>query len=284
MVIFRQILRVRLKYILIAVIVCGTMSLFKIQKFTYTPRNTENYPILIWWTPFIFENKKLISCEDRYTCVVTKNRSLEFDVAAYLFYGSNFKEDDLPLPKKNIPWAIFHEESPKNLPFFLYEEGQHLFNITSTFSRDSSLPLVLQYLEDLQLITDTTYYVNLKQKNKLLKQISPVLYIQSDCETPIERDLYVSELMKYIAVDSYGSCLNNKRLPEQHSVNKILTNLYDEDFMKFVAQYKFTIAIENSICNDYVTEKLWRPLIAGSIPIYWGSPTVTVIYNYGDLS
>lgn len=46
--------------------------------------------------------------------------------------------------------------------------------------------------------------------------------------------------------------------------------------MRFIAQYKFIIAIENSICDDYITEKLWRPLIAGSIPIYLGSPSVKV--------
>lgn len=46
--------------------------------------------------------------------------------------------------------------------------------------------------------------------------------------------------------------------------------------MKFVAQYKFVIAFENAICDDYITEKLWRPLIVGSVPIYLGSPTVKV--------
>ncbi|KAK5643436.1 hypothetical protein RI129_007281 [Pyrocoelia pectoralis] len=271
--ILRQILKVRIKYILIILIVCSTFSLFIIKKYSFTT-DSKKYPAIIWWTPFIFENKKIITCENSYKCLVTKNRSLVSDVAAYLFYGSNFDENDLPLPKNNIPWTIFHEESPKNLAFFLDEEGQQLFDITATFSRNSTLPLVLQYLEDLHLITDTIYYVPLKQKNELLKQLSPILYIQSDCETPIERDFYVSELMKYIRVDSYGRCLNNKHLPEQLTINKVLTNLYDEDFMKFVSQYKFTIAIENSMCNDYITEKLWRPLIAGSIPIYLGSPSV----------
>lgn len=53
-------------------------------------------------------------------------------------------------------------------------------------------------------------------------------------------------------------------------------NIYDEEFMKFVGHYKFTIAIENSVCIDYITEKLWRPLIVGSVPIYLGSPTIKV--------
>lgn len=43
-----------------------------------------------------------------------------------------------------------------------------------------------------------------------------------------------------------------------------------------MAQYKFIISYENGICEDYITEKFWRPLIAGSIPIYYGSPSIQV--------
>lgn len=52
--------------------------------------------------------------------------------------------------------------------------------------------------------------------------------------------------------------------------------MYENDLITFVAKYKFTIAIENAICDDYITEKLWRPLIAGSVPIYLGSPSIEV--------
>jgi hypothetical protein len=43
-----------------------------------------------------------------------------------------------------------------------------------------------------------------------------------------------------------------------------------------VARYKFTLSFENAVCNDYITEKLWRPLTVGSVPIYMGSPSVRV--------
>lgn len=46
--------------------------------------------------------------------------------------------------------------------------------------------------------------------------------------------------------------------------------------MNFVSRYKFVIAIENAMCEDYITEKLWRPLMVGSVPIYLGSPSVAV--------
>ena len=37
------------------------------------------------------------------------------------------------------------------------------------------------------------------------------------------------------------------------------------------AAYKFCIGFENSIAEDYVTEKFFDPLLAGSVPVYWGA-------------
>lgn len=46
--------------------------------------------------------------------------------------------------------------------------------------------------------------------------------------------------------------------------------------MSFLGRYKFMIAIENGVCEDYITEKFWRPLMLGVIPIYFGSPSIRV--------
>lgn len=43
------------------------------------------------------------------------------------------------------------------------------------------------------------------------------------------------------------------------------------DKVEFIAGYKFNLALENSIVDGYVTEKLIEPLSAGTVPIYWGS-------------
>ncbi|KAI0237799.1 Alpha-(1,3)-fucosyltransferase 11 [Lamellibrachia satsuma] len=49
-------------------------------------------------------------------------------------------------------------------------------------------------------------------------------------------------------------------------------SLGTEKFDSFLGRYKFHLAFENAICNDYMTEKLFRPLHVGSVPIYKGSP------------
>ncbi len=42
------------------------------------------------------------------------------------------------------------------------------------------------------------------------------------------------------------------------------------EFLALLAKYKFVIAIENAVCEDYVTEKLWRALHLGAVPLYLG--------------
>ncbi|XP_065199860.1 alpha-(1,3)-fucosyltransferase 10 isoform X2 [Planococcus citri] len=192
---------------------------------------------------------------------------------AFAFYGSDIDPEDLPLPKMDKFWALIHEESPKNTPILLSDDFLKLFDFTSTFSRTSHFPLTALHLNNLNDIRDLKYFVPVDEKNAYVKkgEIGSVLYIQSDCDTFTDRDAYVAELSKYISVDSYGRCLNNAKLPENL---KNVSSFYSSDFLRFVARYKFTLAIENAVCDDYITEKLWRPLMVGSVPIYFGSPTV----------
>lgn len=74
-------------------------------------------------------------------------------------------------------------------------------------------------------------------------------------------------------MDSYGKCLNNKPLPE-HLEDTATATGEDQKFMNFVARYKFHLALENGLCPDYMTEKLWRPLHQGCVPVYRGSSGV----------
>jgi len=51
------------------------------------------------------------------------------------------------------------------------------------------------------------------------KQTTPVVWVASNCQSSNGREAYVKELMKYIDVDSYGGCLNNKPFPESENLS-----------------------------------------------------------------
>ncbi|XP_068127254.1 alpha-(1,3)-fucosyltransferase 10 [Hyperolius riggenbachi] len=231
------------------------------------------YPIMLWWSPLTGENGRLGKCGEN-SCFFTINRTFLHHpmTKAVLFYGTDFNIDSLPLPRKVYhEWALFHEESPKNNYKLFHPPTITLFNHTATFSQYSHLPLTSQYLEDLQMLTSLEYFVPVERKNFLRKTLAPVVYVQSDCDPPSDRDTYIQELMKYIAVDSYGECLHNRDLPAQVNNPSFMDHT---QFYHILAQYKFILAFENAVCEDYITEKLWRPLKLGSVPIYYGAKNV----------
>jgi len=41
-----------------------------------------------------------------------------------------------------------------------------------------------------------------------------------------------------------------------------------------VKHHKFTVAIEKSMKHDYAAGKLWQPLAADSVPLYYGGPNI----------
>lgn len=81
---------------------------------------------------------------------------------------------------------------------------------------------------------------------------------------------YKMQEMSKNRVSNLGKCYGGKA-PEVPLIH--LTNAAR------IRQFKFVIAIENARHRGYITEKLINPLIAGSIPIYWGAPNVTEIFN-----
>jgi hypothetical protein len=70
------------------------------------------------------------------------------------------------------------------------------------------------------------------------------------------------EISKYYHVDCAGKLFNNtKELWDKYKNNKV----------EYLKQYMFNICPENTNTENYVTEKLFEALMAGSIPIYYGS-------------
>ncbi len=59
------------------------------------------------------------------------------------------------------------------------------------------------------------------------------------------------------------------------------TNKPLADKMSFLRSFRFNLAFENTSSPGCVTEKLVEPLLAGTIPIYWGAPDIGREFNPG---
>lgn len=84
-------------------------------------------------------------------------------------------------------------------------------------------------------------------------------------------------LKEYKKVYSYGRYLTNDFELQQMSAGVHWREPKFRLFNKY--HHKFTIAFENNSYPGYTTEKLMDAFLAGSLPIYWGDPTVTKNWN-----
>lgn len=85
----------------------------------------------------------------------------------------------------------------------------------------------------------------------MLKKTKPIAWFVSNCDTQSKRESYVSELRRHIRVDIFGKCGTENFNCATNS--KTCSDLLTSD-------YFYYLALENSVCKDYITEKFWSRL------------------------
>jgi hypothetical protein len=127
--------------------------------------------------------------------------------------------------------------------------------------RHYRLPLYGLYLEDpIELIKPKLDYEKI-----LAKKTDFCNFIYSNTHAPKRNEFY-AKLSHYKKIDSGGGYLNNLGYRVHNKA-------------EFLKRYKFTIAFENSEYPGYTTEKLIQPMLADSLPIYWGNELVDLDFN-----
>ncbi|GFO07998.1 glycoprotein 3-alpha-l-fucosyltransferase a-like [Plakobranchus ocellatus] len=117
-----------------------------------------------------------------------------------------------------------------------------VFNLTMSYRVDSDVfvPYGRLGFEPIPLDKRANYYEIAKGKTR------SVAWFVSNCRTPSRRYDYVQELKRYIDVDIYGGC----GIPCKKKDGKCTKEL--------PVKYKFYLSFENSICTDYISEKLYK--------------------------
>jgi hypothetical protein len=191
----------------------------------------------------------------------TTDTRLFWKANAVIFHIPNLYT--LPSPRKQWwhklsrqQWVAWSMESILYYPKQVAHDFMSQFEITMTYRRDSTIwypyfdPGVLEPMLR-------------PPQPKPEKALAS--YFASNANALSGRDAYVTELMQYIPIDSFGRVMRNRTLPRDVGmVTKIDT----------IMRYKFHLAFENSITEDYVSEKFYHPLMIGTVPIYLGAPNI----------
>lgn len=116
------------------------------------------------------------------------------------------------------------------------------------------------------------------------RPLAPVAWFVSNCRATNGRHLMVRQLQRYIDVDIYGDCrYNRNRDWPLDADGRGLTDVV------VASRYKFYLAIENTNCDGYVTEKLERAVASGAVPVVDGpvdysryNPAPKALIQYND--
>lgn len=206
---------------------------------------------------------------------ITTNRRLIGEAAAVVFHipslpqsffdkFSNFIPSIYSVPfslkrlrkTKGQIWIAWFMECEVNIPHFRDPSFLNNFDLTMSYHLDADIvtPYFYDGLHD--LLQGPVREKN--DENNICAFISSSFHKSG-------RLTYLETLMNYLNIHSYGKVLQNKILEKDNGYQSKIDT---------IANYKFTIAFENAIARDYVTEKFFDPLIAGSVPIYLGAPNI----------
>ncbi|XP_070495208.1 alpha-(1,3)-fucosyltransferase C-like [Chironomus tepperi] len=212
-------------------------------------------------------------------CFFTHNKELLGDIRkfdAIAFHGPEFRRTPLPDVRSPEQFYIFVSlESPTavldNLSAY-----KNFYNLSMTYRLDSDIRFDYGKVIDIKTNEIIAPAVNPKWKtpddnfyddriiDMLNNKKKPVAWFVSNCYTKSNRNKLVAEIQKHIDVDIYGRC------------GKLNCPVDDQKCLDMLtADYKFYLSFENSLCKDYVTEKLYRPLTQYVIPIVFNGGNTT---------
>lgn len=112
-----------------------------------------------------------------------------------------------------------------------------------------------------------------------LSQDTLVYWSSSRCLP--QRNGLAKRFLSLVPSHSFGKCMNNvggldmalTLYPECSNSDNSAPHWWDHLHCA-MSHYKFVLAIENTMTESYVTEKLYYALDSGSVPIYFGAPNV----------
>ncbi|CAH8831375.1 unnamed protein product [Trichobilharzia szidati] len=167
-------------------------------------------------------------------------------------------------PPGQLWFALIHE-SPLHVP--LANSLKNEVNFTISYRFDSTVYSSYGYYEPhIKTHGPETRYP-LPSRNIAAGRSKKVAWFVSNCIPKSPRMTYAKELSRHISVDIYGGC-GTKSCPK----NKATFASTPECLSTIRENYKFYLSFENSLCSEYITEKLYRNALNNDIlPIVMGA-------------
>lgn len=222
-------------------------------------------------------------------CFLTDNKTYfsdvtDFDVILFNVMILKNQRNTLPTDRSKDQIYVFISTEP---PAFhpIQPRYNDFFNLTWTYKLDSDtfFRYIIVKNKNGELIgprkemnwmnIDDMEPIDENIKQKLQSKNVAAVWLASHCPTPSQREEYVTvlilQLNKYnLNIDVFGDCGYNNKKQCPKGRGKECRNLIESD-------YYFYLAFENSMSDDYVTEKLLTATQLFTVPIVYGGADYT---------
>ena len=212
--------------------------------------------VLLWADAYIDVDEARELCDGRCTLSVDQT---DFARADAVIFPIPTVGGALP-DRRAFPdqlWVQWCQESASQYPPILHDAFNARFDLRMTYRLDSDVPI--PYLAPGMFDALPTI-----EPANARDPVAVSAWISSKWDR-CGRDDYLLALMDQMPVHSFGKIGHNRDLSDDNGRDSKLTA---------IRRYRFTLAFENSTTTDYVTEKIFQPLLVGSVPIYRGAPNV----------
>lgn len=204
-----------------------------------------------WLGPALFEG-----CDAH--CQMIEDSQYYNQSHAVIFHVPSLDVTYLPIKYPDHVWVAYVTESPERMRNS-YDGWRYVFNWTMSYRRDSDiLAMTGAFYTKRQ-----TYRVFRSGPSGWNKKVRDVAWMVSNCRTSSRREEYVKQLQRHLSIHTYGKC-GNYSCPRPPAPRDDCLNVIDQ-------RYKFYLAMENSFCMDYLTEKVFNVYrLSNVIPVVRG--------------
>ncbi|KAJ1348837.1 hypothetical protein KIN20_004230 [Parelaphostrongylus tenuis] len=223
-------------------------------------------PLIVAWTNYFSTSLKiplLATLNDcAYRCEFIDREELEQHssyVSAYVIHGRDMNVSDLPSLHSSSIHVLMLMESPYHTGGGIYEVPRNYFNATITYRRDSRYFHPYGHFALRSGEEDVSDIITKEQR----KTRGSLIFV-SNCNTPSKREKLVRELGKLTSITVRGNCESQLAVGNEM---RSFSCKEDCDDDSLIATHRFYISFENSVCNDYITEKFFMRASQILIPI-----------------
>ena len=193
----------------------------------------------------------------------------DFNKALLENYTTSPDEDpsNLKLPSPRITeqyWILYNNEPAHNEKYYTRLHNSlraDVFNLSATYRNEADIVLKYGKCKKRNLLS-----LFKRRTNYTEKKAGLVIWLVSNCNASSNRLEYAQELQKFISVDIGGRC-------GERGSRKIFGEPTFDTPLQSLNKYKFYLAFENTFCDQYITEKVFKMLDVEShvVPIVRGA-------------